>query len=82
MSKSKNYVIDVYCVCRQFLFRYMKEGGGHLVKCFRSNISQDQTKKDGVCPACEQTFAKDAVIKNRPALKVVKSRVFVKGHHG
>lgn len=84
MASKRNqiFTIDVLCVCRQYLFRYRKEGPGHLVKCFKSNIERDETMQPGVCPACEVTFAKDTVIKNRPALQIIKGRVFTRGHHG
>lgn len=83
MSKpDRVYTIDVYCICRQYLFRYRKEGGGHLVKCFKSNIDKNETKEEWVCPSCKKPFAKDRVVKNRPVLQVIKGRVFVRGHHG
>ena len=83
MSKTKIYVIDVHCQkCRARLYRYAKEGGGELIKCFVSGIQVDDTKGDLKCHSCGQEFARMAMVHNRPAHRIIRGRVFVRGHHG
>ena len=82
-KKTKEYVIVVHCSrCSTPLYRYRKEGPGHLVKCFLSNIIDDYTKKDLKCPKCETEFARTAMIHGRPAHKMIGGKVTVVGHHG
>lgn len=79
----KAYTIAVHCnSCQTKLYRYKKEGGGHLLKCYVDMIMSDYTNGDLKCPSCEQEFARHAIIHNRPAHKIIQGRVFVKGHHG
>ena len=81
--KKNTYIIAVHCnACRTLLYRYKKEGGGHLLKCYADMIMSDYTKGDLRCPSCGQEFARNAIIHNRPAHKIIRGRVFVKGHHG
>jgi len=82
-KKVKIYTIDVYCAkCQAKLYRYRKEGGGMLVKCFVSGITEDLTHGDLRCHNCRQEFARHATVKHRPVHKMIRGKVFVKGHHG
>lgn len=84
MKKAKRlFDIKIECAsCLAFLFKYKKEGPGSLVKCFKSNISEDTTKGDGICPHCDTQFARDGKIGNRPILKIIHNRVIVRGNTG
>lgn len=82
-KKTKIYTIHVHCAgCQTRLYRYRKEGGGNLVKCFVDGITRDYTNGDLRCPNCGQEFARSSKIKNRPVHKIIRGKVFVKGHHG
>ena len=64
----KTYTIAVHCAkCTTLLYRYKKEGGGTLIKCYADMIMSDYTKGDLTCPSCGQEFARHAVFHNRPA---------------
>jgi DNA-directed RNA polymerase subunit M/transcription elongation factor TFIIS len=81
--KKDTYTIAVHCNnCRSILYRYKKEGGGTLIKCYVDMIIEDYTNGDLKCPKCNQEFARNAIIHNRPAHKIIGGKVFVKGHHG
>ena len=55
--KKNTYIIAVHCnVCRTLLYRYKKEGGGHLLKCYADMIMSDYTKGDLRCPSCGQSL--------------------------
>jgi hypothetical protein len=85
MSKknAKDFVIKIHCAgCRTFLYRYRKEGAGKLIKCYVSNILEDGTAGDLKCPNCNQPFAREAIIHNRPAHKIIQGKVIVIGHCG
>ena len=84
MKKNKKlFSIKLHCAsCLTFLFKYQKEGPGSLVKCFTSNISEDATQGNGICPHCGTQFARDSKIGNRPILKIIQGRVNVKGNTG
>lgn len=75
-----NYTIDVFCnTCRSQLFRYLKEGEGHLMKCYVSNISKRFDEENPLhCPECNTQFARDAMIHGRPAYKIIQGKVFVR----
>ena len=79
----KTYTVAVHCAkCATLLCRYKKEGAGTLIKCYADMIMSDYTKGDLKCPSCGQEFARHAVIHNRPAHKIIRGKVFVRGHHG
>lgn len=79
----KTYTIAVHCAkCNSQLYRYKKEGAGTLIKCYTDMIMEDYTKGDLKCHKCGQKFARYAIIHNRPANKIIRGKVFVKGHHG
>jgi len=83
MSKSDFYTIRVVCAkCQTVLYKYKKEGGGELIKCYVSNILEDYTKGDLCCPKCGQQFARKAMVHGRPAHKIINGKVTVRGHHG
>lgn len=83
MSKTSLYTIEVICAkCQTPLYRYKKEGGGELIKCYVSGILKDHTNGDLKCPTCGQQFAREAMIHGRPAHKIINGKVIVRGHHG
>jgi uncharacterized Zn finger protein (UPF0148 family) len=77
------YVIDIHCSkCKTKLYKYRKEGPGNLQKCYVDGITEDNTKGDMKCPKCDTEFARAATVHNRPVHKIIRGKVFVKGHHG
>lgn len=83
MAKSSFYTIKVVCAkCQTLLYKYKKEGGGELIKCYTSNILEDNTKVKLHCPKCGQQFAREAMVHGRPAHRIIGGKVIVVGHHG
>ena len=76
----KNFqTIKVYCEkCQTLLYKYHKDKAGHLIKCYKDRIIEDNTKKDLKCPNCGQQFAREAKYHNRPANKIIQGKVYVK----
>lgn len=80
-KKIKIFTIEVYCSgCGTLLYKYKKEGSGSLVKCYTDRIIEDHAKGNLKCPNCQQDFARQAIIHNRPANKIIQGRVFTRGH--
>ncbi len=78
-KKIKFHTIKVYCAkCRTLLYKYHKEGSGHLIKCYKDRIVKDNTKGDLKCPKCRQRFAREAIYYNKPANKIIQGKVYVK----
>lgn len=78
---SNSYVIKIYCAqCNAFLYKYRKRTNGALVKCQADRIIEDGTRGDLRCPSCGQEFARFRMIENHPAQKIIRGRVYVKGH--
>ena len=72
--------IQVFChTCNFLLLTYRKGGKGQLIKIHLHKILTDYTKVKGICPGCGVQFGREAVIKNRPALRVIGGKVFWKG---
>ena len=77
--------VTVRCAkCNEALFRYKKKNGlkSNLVKCYLERIVGDPHElidardADGMkCPKCQSMFARDAMIRGRPALKMVGGKV-------
>jgi hypothetical protein len=75
--------VSVNCAkCRERLFRYKKKNGtkSNLIKCFVERIAEDSAnvlKDQGedadafTCPSCQSQFARAAMIRGLPALKLV-----------
>lgn len=84
MSKKRKiqiFTISIYCAkCSTFLYKYQKEGPGTLIKCYVDRILQDNTKGDLRCPNCRQEFARQTMIYNRAAHKIIQGKVFIRGH--
>lgn len=75
------YVIKIHCnKCNAFLYKYRKRSNGALVKCHPDRILEDATNGDLKCPECGQEFARYKVMKNKNVQKIIRGRVFVKGH--
>lgn len=73
--------IKIHCSkCNEFLYKYNKGGNGSLVKCFLHKILKDNTNGNKLCPKCGQEFARDRIIRNKPAHKIIKGKVSIKGH--
>ena len=68
--------------CGSKLYRYRKEGPGHLLKCFADGIIKDYTNGDLKCPNCSQEFARISEITGRKIHKIIQGKVYVKGNHG
>ncbi|WP_461372903.1 hypothetical protein [Candidatus Aquicultor sp.] len=43
-------------------------------------ILEDGTNGDLKCPSCGQEFARFKIMKNKPAHKIIRGKVFIKGH--
>lgn len=83
VGKNDWYTITILCSkCQTSLYKYKKEGGGELIKCYISNILEDYTKGNLCCPNCGQQFAREAIVHNRPAHKIIGGKVIIRGHHG
>lgn len=54
----------------------MQGGTGNLVKCFVERIVEDTTGGKLECPNCGVQFARSAMIRGRPANKIVGGKVF------
>lgn len=71
--------VDIYCSkCRVQLFKYRKGGKGALIKCFKERIAVDYTRASGICPQCDQVFARETLIRGVPALKIIGNKVWMK----
>jgi hypothetical protein len=78
-SMPSHHIIKIYCIqCRALLYKYQKEGSGHLVKCFKERIVKDFTKGDLSCPHCKVPFARESMIRGKPANKIIQGKVFIK----
>jgi len=77
---SRNFrTIKVYCKkCGTLLYKYHKSKTGHLLKCYKSRIKEDYTKGDLKCPNCGEEFAREAIIHNKSANKIIQGKVYVK----
>jgi hypothetical protein len=72
--------IAIHCSrCRTLLYRYRKRGTGGLVKCYLERIIEDHTSGDLCCPKCGQTFARERMIRGKPAHKIIQGKVFTRG---
>lgn len=49
-----------------------------LVKCHLHKIVKDYTEQPGICPQCGITWGRPAIIRNKPALKVVGGKLYWK----
>ncbi len=64
--------------CQERLYKYNKESGEKLVKCYIEKITKDYTGGDMKCRKCGQQFARNAIIHNKPAHKIIQGKVFVR----
>ena len=72
------HTIKIYCAqCKTLLYKYQKGGTGRLVKCFKDKILKDYTGGDMKCPQCKVAFAREAMIRGKPAHKIIQRKVFV-----
>jgi len=77
--KVRTHAIRIFCSgCGTLLYKYRKEGPGHLVKCYKDRILKDYTSGDLKCPNCGKIFAREAMIHGKPANKIVQGKVYVK----
>ena len=53
----------------------MQGGKGSLVKCFVERIVEDATAGDLKCPECGTEFARPAMIRGKPANKIIGGKV-------
>lgn len=76
----KLHRIKIYCSeCNTHLYDYDKDKVGHLIKCYKDMIVRDYTKGDLKCPKCGTIFARETIIHNRPANKIIQGKVYHKG---
>jgi uncharacterized Zn finger protein (UPF0148 family) len=72
--------ISIHCRrCRTLLYRYFKRGTGGLVKCYVDRIAEDRTAGDLRCPSCGEQFARERMIRGKPAHKIIGGKVFTRG---
>jgi hypothetical protein len=72
--------IAIHCNrCRTLLYRYAKRGTGGLVKCYVDRIVEDHTDGDLCCPACGEQFARERMIRGKPAHKIIGGKVYTRG---
>ncbi|WP_025819946.1 hypothetical protein [Shewanella marina] len=77
--KGPQQTVNIYCSkCKQQLYKYRKGGKGALVKCFKERIVEDYTSTTAVCPVCQQTFARETLIRGVPAFKIIGGKVYQK----
>lgn len=78
-KKGPQKTVKIFCAnCKKQLYKYKKGGKGALVKCFKERIVEDYTMGEGICPNCNQQFARDALIRGAPALKMIGGKVNMK----
>ncbi|KAA6422001.1 MAG: hypothetical protein FRX49_08019, partial [Trebouxia sp. A1-2] len=75
-KKGPDKTVKVYCArCQEQLYKYKKGGKGSLVKCFVERIVEDATAGDLKCPECGTEFARPAMIRGKPANKIIGGKV-------
>ena len=71
--------VAIICTkCRYKLLDYKKGGKGALIKCFITRITADHTNEAGYCPNCHQQFAREAMVRGMPALKIIGNKAVAK----
>jgi hypothetical protein len=71
--------VQISCAkCKAPIFKYRKGGKGALVKCFKERIVDDYTTTPGICPGCDQHFARETVIRGAHAFKIIGGKVNMK----
>ena len=71
--------VEIFCSrCKTRLYKYRKGGKGALVKCFKERIVVDETRVPGVCPGCDQPFARETLIRGAPAFKIIGGKAYAK----
>jgi len=77
-KKGPSTTVKISCAkCGVFLYKYRKGGKGALVKCFVERIEEDAANGSLMCPGCGIEFARAAMIRGRPANKIVGGKVIV-----
>ena len=77
---AKRRTISIHCAkCKTLLYKYKKGGRGGLVKCIVDRITEDHTKGDLRCPACDQQFARLMEMPGKTAHKIIQGKVYTKG---
>jgi uncharacterized Zn finger protein (UPF0148 family) len=72
--------ISILCArCQTVLYKYKKYGTGGLVKCYVERILEDRTNGDLKCPKCGQEFARERMMRGKPAHKIIQGKVFTRG---
>jgi hypothetical protein len=61
------------------LYRYRKYGTGGLVKCYVERIIEDHTEGDLRCPRCGREFARERMMRGKPAHKIIQGKIYTKG---
>ena len=77
-KKGPSTTVKISCSkCGDFLYKYRKGGKGALVKCFVERIEEDAAHGAMACPGCGSEFARPAMIRGRPANKIIGGKVIV-----
>ena len=70
-------IVKVECQCGQRLLEYYKSGKGRLIKCFLSEIRNDQVGlaelplgEKPLCPRCQKRLGEIRLVHGKPALKI------------
>lgn len=78
-KKGPDKTVKIYCAkCQEQLYKYKKGGKGSLVKCFVERIVEDATEGDLKCPECGTEFARPAMIRGKPANKIIGGKVIMR----
>lgn len=78
-KKGPSRTVDIVCAqCKCKLYKYRKGGKGALVKCFKERISEDYTLAPGICPQCQQAFARPTLVRGVPAFKIIGTKALMK----
>lgn len=69
--------VQVVCQCGQPLLAYYKRGKGRLIKCYLSEVLDDQVGlvdlplgARPLCPSCGKTLGEIRLVHGKPALKL------------
>ncbi len=68
-------ICDVTVVYSHCAKMQIQGGKGSLVKCFVERIVEDATAGDLKCPECGTEFARPAMIRGKPANKIIGGKV-------
>ena len=71
-------LLSIIFVPTTYVFGVIQGGKGSLVKCFVERIVEDATDGDLKCPECGSEFARPAMIRGKPANKIIGGKVIMR----